>query len=565
MINKKIKVLREKFKKYNIDGYIVPKNDEFFAEYAVKDRLKIISNFAGSAGLAIIMKKKNYLFVDGRYTIQAKQQSGNQFKIIEIHKFLPKNIIKNVKLGFDPSLFTKKKLNLNFGNSLKLISIENNLIDEIYQKKIIKRKLFYSLSDKNVGESYQSKINRVSKILKLKKADYLFISSPENVAWLMNIRGHDNPNSPIPNSRLIINKNKKIFLISEKKVVSKLVKEKKFKKNQIINPKNFVNFIKQLNGNKFIIDTLSCSILNETILQSNFKIIDNEDPCYQLKSIKNSTEIKNTINSHLEDGLALTKFIYWIKNTNKKRISEIEAKNKLERFRKLNKNYLFPSFDTIAGTGSNGAIVHYRVSKKTNRTINKNDLFLCDSGGQYKFGTTDVTRTICFTKQKKHIKDIFTRVLKGHIAVAQTNLNKDNTGKKIDLRARKFLKDIGLNYAHGTGHGVGFFLNVHEGPQSISKYNNIKIKEGMILSNEPGYYENGKYGIRIENLVYVKKTKKNLHFENLTFAPLEKDLINYKLLNESEKDYLFRYNVDLYSKFSKFLDRKEKQWLASHI
>ena len=565
MINKKIKVLREKFKKYNIDGYIVPKNDEFFAEYAVKDRLKIISNFAGSAGLAIIMKKKNYLFVDGRYTIQAKQQSGNQFKIIEIHKFLPKNIIKNVKLGFDPSLFTKKKLNLNFGNSLKLISIENNLIDEIYQKKIIKRKLFYSLSDKNVGESYQSKINRVSKILKLKKADYLFISSPENVAWLMNIRGHDNPNSPIPNSRLIISKNKKIFLISEKKVVSKLVKEKKFKKNQIINPKNFVNFIKQLNGNKFIIDTLSCSILNETILQSNFKIIDNEDPCYQLKSIKNSTEIKNTINSHLEDGLALTKFIYWIKNTNKKRISEIEAKNKLERFRKLNKNYLFPSFDTIAGTGSNGAIVHYRVSKKTNRTINKNDLFLCDSGGQYKFGTTDVTRTICFTKQKKHIKDIFTRVLKGHIAVAQTNLNKDNTGKKIDLRARKFLKDIGLNYAHGTGHGVGFFLNVHEGPQSISKYNNIKIKEGMILSNEPGYYENGKYGIRIENLVYVKKTKKNLHFENLTFAPLEKDLINYKLLNESEKDYLFRYNVDLYSKFSKFLDRKEKQWLASHI
>ena len=565
MINKKIKVLREKFKKYNIDGYIVPKNDEFFAEYAVKDRLKIISNFAGSAGLAIIMKKKNYHFVDGRYTIQAKQQSGNQFKIIEIHKFLPKNIIKNVKLGFDPSLFTKKKLNLNFGNSLKLISIENNLIDEIYQKKIIKRKLFYSLSDKNVGESYQSKINRVSKILKLKKADYLFISSPENVAWLMNIRGHDNPNSPIPNSRLIISKNKKIFLISEKKVVSKLVKEKKFKKNQIINPKNFVNFIKQLNGNKFIIDTLSCSILNETILQSNFKIIDNEDPCYQLKSIKNSTEIKNTINSHLEDGLALTKFIYWIKNTNKKRISEIEAKNKLERFRKLNKNYLFPSFDTIAGTGSNGAIVHYRVSKKTNRTINKNDLFLCDSGGQYKIGTTDVTRTICFTKQKKHIKDIFTRVLKGHIAVAQTNLNKDNTGKKIDLRARKFLKDIGLNYAHGTGHGVGFFLNVHEGPQSISKYNNIKIKEGMILSNEPGYYENGKYGIRIENLVYVKKTKKNLHFENLTFAPLEKDLINYKLLNESEKDYLFRYNVDLYSKFSKFLDRKEKQWLASHI
>ena len=565
MINKRIKILREKFKKYNIDGYIIPKNDEFFSEYDVKDRLKIISDFCGSAGLAIVMKKKNYLFVDGRYTIQAKQESGIQFKIIETHKFLPKNILKNVNLGFDPSLFTKKNLILNFNSLLKLIPIEKNLIDEIYQKKNTKRKLFYSLSNKAVGESYQSKVDRVSKILKLKKADYLFISSPENVAWLMNIRGNDNPNSPVPNSRLIISKDKKIFLISEKKIIPKLIKDKKLKKEQIIIPKNFDNFIKKLDGNKFIIDSLSCSILNEAILQSNFKIIDNEDPCYKLKSIKNSTEIKNTINSHLEDGLALTKFIYWIKNINKKKITEIDAKNKLEQFRKLNKNYLFPSFDTIAGTGSNGAIVHYRVSKKSNRTINKNDLFLCDSGGQYKFGTTDVTRTICFSKQKKYIKDIFTRVLKGHIAVAQTNLNKDNTGKKIDLRARKFLKDIGLDYAHGTGHGVGFFLNVHEGPQSISKYNNIKINEGMILSNEPGYYEAGKFGIRIENLVYVKKVKKNLYFENLTFAPLEKDLINFNLLSKNEKNYLFKYNLDIYSKYSKFLNQKEKNWLASLI
>ena len=565
MINKKIKILRRKFKKYNIDGYIIPKNDEFFSEYAVKDRLKIISDFCGSAGLAVIMKKKNYLFVDGRYTLQAKQESGNQFNIIEIHKFLPKNILKNINLGFDPNLFTKKNLNLNFGKLLKLTSIKKNLIDEIYEEKPPIRKLFYSLTSRVVGENYNSKINRVSKILKFKKADYLFISSPENVAWLMNIRGYDNPNSPIPNSRLIIGRNKKIFLISDKKITSKLIKEKKFKRTQIIDPKNFENFINKLDGNKFIIDALSCSILNEAILKSNFKIIDNEDPCYELKSIKNSTEIKNTINSHLEDGLALTKFIYWMKNINKKKITEIEAKNKLENFRKLNKNYLYPSFDTIAGSGANGAIVHYRVSKKSNKTINKNDLFLCDSGGQYKFGTTDVTRTLCFTQQKKSIKDIFTRVLKGHIAVAQTNLNKDNTGKKIDRRARKYLKDVKLDYAHGTGHGVGFFLNVHEGPQSISKNNNIKIKEGMILSNEPGYYKSGKYGIRIENLVYVKKTKKKLYFENLTFAPLEKDLINYELLTKSEQNYLFKYNLDLYSKYSKFLNQKEKHWLATLI
>ena len=565
MISKRIKVLKEKFKKYKIDGYIIPKNDEFFSEYAVKDRLKTISNFSGSAGLAIVLRKNNYLFVDGRYTIQAKQQSANHFKIIESHKFLLKNIVRNLKLGFDPSLFTKKTLSLNFGNLSKLIPIKNNLIDEIYKDRAPKRKLFYSLTNKSVGESHKSKINKISNILKLKKADYLFISSPENVAWLMNIRGYDSPTSPIPNSRLIINKNKKIFLIVDKKLASKVIKEKKFKINQVIHPEKFDELIRGFNGNNFIIDALSCSVLNETIIKSNFKIIDEVDPCYKLKSIKNPTEIKNTINAHIEDGLALTKFIYWIKNVNKKKITEIEAKNRLQKFRKLNINYLFPSFNTIVGTGSNGAIVHYRVSKKSNKIINKNDLFLCDSGGQYNFGTTDVTRTICFSEQKKSIKNVFTQVLKGHIAVYQTNLKKDNIGKKIDLRARKFLKKEGLDYAHGTGHGVGFFLNVHEGPQSISKFNSVQLEEGMILSNEPGYYKKGHYGIRIENLVFIKKDKNTLHFENLTLAPIEKDLINYDLLNENEKDYLFRYHLKIYETYSKFLNLNERKWLASLI
>ena len=565
MISKKIKILRKKFNIYKIDGYIVPKNDEFFSEYAVKDRLKTISNFSGSAGLAIILKKKNYLFIDGRYTIQAKQQSSCQFKIVEIHKFLPKNIIKNLKLGFDPSLFTKKTLKLNFDNSHQLIAIKNNLVDEIHKNRNPKRKQFYSLPNKSVGESHISKIRAIKKILRLKKADYLFISSPENVAWLMNIRGHDSPTSPIPNSNLLIGKNKKIFLITDKKIALKIIKEKKFLKNQVIDPAEFKELIAKLHGDNFIIDSLSCSILNEKIIQSNFKIIDNVDPCYKLKSIKNSTEIKNTIKAHIEDGLALTKFIYWIKNVNKKKITEIDAKNKLQNFRKLNKNYLFPSFDTIAGAGANGAIVHYRASQNSNKTIQKNDLFLCDSGGQYNYGTTDVTRTICFSKPKKTIKDIFTKVLKGHIAVYQTNIKKDNIGKKIDVRARQFLKKDGLDYAHGTGHGVGFFLNVHEGPQSISKFNSVKLQEGMILSNEPGYYKKGHFGIRIENLIFIKKDMNNLRFENLTLAPIEKDLINYDLLNKSERDYLFRYHLKIYETYSPFLNINERKWLASLI
>jgi len=565
MINKRIKLLRSKFIQHKIDGYVVPKNDQFFSEYAAEDRLKIISNFSGSAGLAIVLKKKSYLFVDGRYTIQAQQQSGKKFKIIEIHKFLPFKIIKNLKLGFDPSLFTRKQLNVYFNNSLILKPINKNLVDEIYKDKTSKNKIFFSLTNKVAGKTFQSKINNVRNILKRNKADYLFISAPENVAWLLNIRGSDNPNSPIPNCRLIIGKDKELFLITQKEKTLKIIKDKKLSKKQIINPKKFKDLINKLKGYKFIIDPLSCSLLNENIIKSKFKIINKDDPCYKLKSIKNSSEIKHMINAHIEDGLALTKFIFWIKNINKKKITEVDAQNKLEKFRKLNKNYLFPSFNTIAGTGSNGAIVHYRALKKSNKTIKKNDLFLCDSGGQYKFGTTDVTRTICFSKQPKSIKDVFTKVLKGHIAVAKTNLKRFKSGKQIDVKARQFLKKDGLDYAHGTGHGVGFFSNVHEGPQSISKYNTVKLQEGMVISNEPGYYKKGHYGIRIENLVYIKKNKKKLQFENLTLAPIEKDLINHNLLNKGEKDYLFRYHLNVYANHSKFLNKKEKKWLASLV
>ena len=565
MIKKKIKKLINKFNEYNIDGYIVPKNDEFFSEYAAIDRLKIISNFSGSAGLAVILKKKNYLFVDGRYTIQAQLQSGKQFKIIEIHKLLPCQILKNLTLGFDPKLHTKRQLLGYFGKSLILKQINNNLIDQINKKKTIKIKKIFSLSGKIAGESFKSKIKKIKNILKFYKADYLFISAPENVAWTLNIRGNDNPNSPIPNCRLIIGIKNEIFLITQKEKASKIISEKKLSKKQIVDQNKFQNLINNLKGKKFIIDPLSCSILNEKIIKSKFKILNIGDPCYNLKSIKNSSEIKHMINAHIQDGVALTKFIYWIKKINKKKITEIQSQNKLEKFRKQNKSYLFPSFNTIAGAGSNGAIVHYRATNKSNKTIKKNEIFLCDSGGQYKYGTTDVTRTICFSDQKKSIKNIFTKVLKGHIAVATSNLKKFNTGKKVDIRARKFLKKDGLDYAHGTGHGVGFFSNVHEGPQSITKINNVKLKEGMIVSNEPGYYKKGEYGIRIENLVFIKKIKNNLCFENLTLAPIEKDLINFKLLTNNEKNYLFKYHLNVYSKISKFLNTNEKKWLASLI
>jgi len=565
MIINRIKVLRQKFKDFQIDGYIIPKNDEFFSEYAENDRLKNISNFTGSAGLAIILKKNNYLFVDGRYVIQADKESGKNFKVIEIHKNLPSSVLKSCKLGFDPHLFTSKKLKNYFSNNITLVSINENLVDQIYKNKLKKTKPFFSLQKKIVGESHKSKIKKIINFLKLNKADYLFVSASENVAWLLNIRGYDNPTSPIPNSHLIIGKDKTLLLITEKNNTKKIIAEKKISKNQVISFLEFREIIKNLKGTNFIIDNQSCSVFYEKVIKSRFKIINKNDPIYKFKSIKNSFEIKHMVEAHKKDGLALTKFIYWIKNINNKNITEVDAQNKLEKFRKMNNDYLYPSFNTIAGAGSNGAIVHYRATKLNGKIINKNDIFLCDSGGQYKYGTTDVTRTLCFSEPKQYIKDTFTKVLKGHIAVVLTNLNKDNTGKKIDLRARKFLKKDGLDYAHGTGHGVGFFLNVHEGPQSISKYNTIKIEKGMILSNEPGFYKKNNFGIRIENLLYVNQKKKNLYFKNLTLVPIEKDLINYALLNKIEKDYLFKYHLNIYVEFSKYLNKKEKKWLASFI
>ena len=504
------------------------------------------------------------MFVDGRYTIQAKQESGKNFNIIEIHKSLPNTIIKNLNLGYDPKIFTSKNLKNYFSNN-NLTLINDNLIDQIFKFKEKKTKPFYSLGKKIVGESHNSKISKISNYLKSIKADYLFISAPENVAWLLNIRGYDNPNSPITNARIIINKNKKLFLITQKNNIQKIVKEKKMNKNQIIDIKDLPNLINSLKGKNFITDNKSCSVFYENIIKSKFKILDKDDPIYRLKSIKNSHEINHMIEAHKKDGLALTKFIYWIKNINKKKISEVEAQNKLEKFRKLNKDYLFPSFNTIAGSGSNGAIVHYRATPKATKKIDKRDILLVDSGGQYNYGTTDVTRTICFSNQNLALKNIYTDVLKGHIAVALTNLNKDNTGKKIDIKARQFLKKRDLDYAHGTGHGVGFFLNVHEGPQSISKYNTIKIEKGMILSNEPGYYKKNHFGIRIENLIYAKKKNNRFFFENLTLAPIEKDLINFKLLNKIEKDYLFKYHLNIYSEYSSSLNTKQRKWLASLI
>ena len=559
----KIKKLRKLFNQFNLDGYIVPKNNNFFGEYVAtsEDNLKYISNFTGSAGFVVVLKNENYLFVDGRYTTQANIQSGKNYKICTIPKEYPFSIFnKNLNLGFDPKLHTDNSLKKLFKNTfIKLKPINKNLIDLIWKrKKNLNIKPFYLIKDLDAGEKFESKLSKLNKLIKLKKVDYLFTTASENVAWLLNIRGYDTDYSPLPNSHAFIGKNKEVFLFCNLKKINKSFKSKLNKKIKIFDFEQIPLFVYNLSNKKILTDVLTCSVFFKTIIMKNNFIIEKQDPIYFLKSQKNRTEIKNSIVSHIYDGAALTKFIFWLKDNFKtKKITEISAQEKLLKFRKKNKSFHSLSFPTISGSGPNGAIIHYKANKKSNRLLKKGDVYLVDSGGQYLFGTTDVTRTLSLDVNSTKIKEIFTRVLKGHIAVSSYELNQNSNGDKIDQAARKPLKEINLDYPHGTGHGVGCFLNVHEGPQGISRGNQVKFKEGMITSNEPGFYKKNHFGIRIENLTYVKKTKNKLKFEELTLAPIDKSLIDKKFLTGSEKHWLNKYHQKVFKNLKTFMNNSE--------
>ncbi len=559
----KIKKLKLTFKKEKIDGYIVPKNDEFFGEYVpnYKDRLNFISNFSGSYGFALILKKKNYLFVDGRYTFQAIKESGNYFKIITFPDKMPSNILKKRKLtiGYDPKLFTKNTFKIFFNkNNCIFKPLKNNLVDEIWKRRFkANNNKFYNLPKNSIGQSYQTKVDKIVSFLKKNQGDFQLITSSENNAWLLNIRGRDSFYSPIPNCFILISKNRNIFLFCDLKKISSNFK-KSFKKIKFFEINSIYKILSKINKKKFIIDYNTCSIFIENIILRGNKIINVKDPIYNLKAIKNKKEIENIKSAHIIDGIALTRYLIWLKqNFFKKKITELSASKKLYNFRKLNSKFKFSSFPTISGSGPNGAIIHYNASKKTNRVLKEGDIYLVDSGGQYEFGTTDVTRTISLNNSNPRIKDIFTRVLKGHIAVSNFKITKNTNGSKIDKEARKYLKRIGLNYPHGTGHGVGYFLSVHENPPAISKNNFSKLQQGMVISNEPGYYEKDKFGIRIENLVYVKKTKDKKTFENFTLAPIDKDLINRKMLNKNEIKWLNNYHQKVFNQLNSAMNKFE--------
>lgn len=568
----KINQLRNILNQENCDAYLIPKNDEYFGEYVPenKDRLKFISRFTGSTGLALILKNKSYLFVDGRYTLQAKTEVNKNFEICEVAKIKPSHILKNlnkrITLGFDPKLFTLSTLkNIISDNSINLKPINNNLIDKIWKNKFkVNNNKFYLLKEKYHGENYLNKVNKVSKFLKLKDIHYFLSTAIENISWLLNIRGSDASSSPLTNGKILFNNNGVIIFFVNVNKITPQIKRFFGKKVIFIKEEFFVDYLRKIKKSKILIDKKTCSFFYEKNIHSSNKLIKTEDPIYLLKAIKNRTEISNTKIAHLFDGIALTKFIFWLKNNYKKtKITEISAQIKLENYKKQHKDYLYPSFSTISGFAENGAIVHYRSNYKTNKLIKGNNLYLLDSGSQYFYGTTDVTRTIAIGKISNFQKKIYSTVLKGHIAVASYKLKKYTLGKHIDKVARAPLLKLGHNYSHGTGHGVGYFLNVHEGPQGLSPFNNHKILSGMIVSNEPGFYKENFFGLRIENLIYCKKINNNYsEFINLTMVPIDKDCININLLNKNEINWINTYHQKIFYILKPFMNSIELKLLT---
>lgn len=564
-LNKLKKVLIKK----NIDAYLVPKNDCFFNEFIKtgNDRLRYVSNFTGSAGTALILHKKNYLFVDGRYTIQAKQESGHLFSIIDISKinissFLKKNYT-NIKIGFDPNLFRFQTIKNILKEKINLVSIEKNLIEQVWKDK--KKEVYknaFILENQYCGISDIKKIKNLRDLLDINKKNSFFISSNENVCWLLNIRGEDSIYSPLLNAFALIQQNKITVFCNLKKVDNKLIKsfkkdvqfsDIKLLKEKLIRTKIFSVKIDPATTSYGLIKFLQSSKIKCKFIQ---------DPIFHLKSKKNKIEIQNLKIAHMFDGVALVKLFFWINQfKNKKKINEISCQKQLENFRKENSFYLGPSFPPISGFNKNGAIIHYNATNKTNQLLTGNGIYLLDTGGQYLWGTTDVTRTISLGKPSLYKKNIYTRILKGHLELRNFQLKNNTTGAQLDRAARKYLKQIGLDYPHSTGHGVGYCLNVHESPPSISKKSKDKFAVGQVVSNEPGYYLERQFGMRIENLIYVNKIKKKLLFEDLTLVPYDKNLINKDLLSRLEIKYLNNYHKEVFEKLNSFLNLKELNFL----
>lgn len=582
----RVAALRAELKKRGLSGFILPRADRHQNEYVppCEERLAFLTGFTGSAGVAIVLADRAILFTDGRYTLQARAQADQSIEIAHLvetppDQWIEKNLPQGSRLGYDPWLHTadgaeKLAKACNTANAT-LVAVDSNPVDAIWTDRPAPPLGAIVLHDlRFAGEEPGTKLERIRSELKKLRADAFVVSDPQDVAWTFNIRGADVAHTPLPLAFAIIRGEGRPSLYVDARKLGNDVRDSLERIADLRAPDDLTRDLTELGKQHKIIrfdQASAADALVRIVTEAGGKPARGPDPVAPMKAVKNATEIEGARAAHRRDGAAVTRFLAWFdREAPSGKLTEIDAVEALESFRRDTNMLKDVSFPTIAGSGPNGAIVHYRVTRASNRRIAPGELFLLDSGGQYEDGTTDITRTIAVGQPGGEMRARFTLVLKGHIAIARAVFPEGTTGAQLDTLARLALWQAGLDFDHGTGHGVGSYLSVHEGPARISRLGTTPLRRGMILSNEPGYYKSGHYGIRIENLVLVTGAKpvadgeKTLDaFETLTLAPIDTRLIDRKMLTADEAAWLDAYHARVAETLAPLVDMQTQGWLRN--
>lgn len=586
-IKERINCLQKLMKENDIQAYIIPTDDFHSSEY-VGDYFKCreyMSGFTGSAGTLVVLEESAYLWTDGRYFLQADKQlektgivlmKSGQSDVPIIEEFLKRELKEGDTIGFDGRTISKnfadklleriKEKNIKINGTVDLVNIIWKNRPEISKEQV------WQLDIKYAGISRKEKMKKIREKMKEAGADVFIDAALDEIAWLLNLRGNDIAYTPVFLSYMIIREDRAILCIHREVISEKIEDELKEDGIAIAEYEEIYKLADEISDKeKVLYDSGSINYNLYNSINKNATIINRESPIALMKAMKNPVEVENIKKAHIKDGVAMCKFIFWLKkNVPLGNVSEISAAEKLVEFRAQMDGFLDQSFAPIFGYGEHGAIIHYSATEETNVVMEDKGLCLIDTGAHYYDGTTDITRTVVLGELTKEEKEAFTIVLKGNLNLANTTFGYGTTGANIDCIARRPLWEKGMDFNHGTGHGVGYILGVHEGPQNISKNSKSKTKleEGMIVSDEPGFYKEGKFGIRHENLLLCKKETKNKYgqfmvFDVLTMVPFDSDGIDLSLMNEDEVDYLNNYHKKVYENISPYLNEEEKKWLKN--
>ena len=585
----RLAALREQLKSDRLDGFVVPLTDEHMSEYvgSYAQRLAWLTGFQGSAGSAVVLPEEAAIFVDGRYTLQVRSQvdgkdwSYQSVPETSVADWLKEHAPEAARIGYDPWLHTrdwvKKARDALAGRGAELVPVKQNPIDKVWGDRPEASNAHLIVHpDKYAGRNSAEKRTQVADWLSGRGADAVVLSALDSIAWTFNVRGQDITHTPVALAYAVVHSDgtADLFVAGEK--LSAEVHKHLGNGVRLHERHDFEGALAALGGKTVAVDPeRAVAAIFDALEKAGAKVVAVRDPTVLPKAIKNGQEIAGHKAAQQRDGAAIARFLKWIDDEAAGgEVDELSASDRLHAFRAENPELRDLSFDTISGSGPNGAIVHYKSSQKTNRKLQPGELYLVDSGGQYADGTTDITRTVPIGEPTQEMRDRFTRVLKGHIAVATALFPKGTRGTQLDSFARRPLWEAGLDYAHGTGHGVGSFLSVHEGPQRIAPVGSAQsggdepLQASMILSNEPGYYKTGEYGIRIENLVLIVDRqmdgaeKEMLGFETLTFAPIDRRLIVTEMLSPAELDWVNSYHAEVIERIAPGLEDADRDWLG---